>query len=318
MIRSIVPCIWIAAVSGGCGWQPLAQPAIVRLYTPSVSVMDRPALKGVSEAYYRLHGDSVDMLVVWGAREFAPQHAFYLPVKNDVSGIGYQHVGEEFFDDSESFGSSGRLQGVIWMGTKWMDGDQKSSGPDDPLGILAQETAHRWGATVRFLPPAAKSPSDALSGTPFHWSFLLDTGGSPLGGNRWTDIGGGFFRADPVEAVSFSPIDMYLMGLLPADRVPPLRLLVDVEGRLSALGERVSRPLRVRADAIEVSIGQIIAAEGPRNSGFGASGLRQAWIAVGSITERDMSKLASMRRAWDAVFRHAARIDDGLLWDMTP
>ncbi len=308
----------------GCGRLPLTTPTsvafdpantspITRLDAPA-HLADRAMLEELAKTYYQQHDDLVDMLVIWGTHEFAPGHAFYLPVKNDVPGIGYQHVGPEFFDDSATFGSD-RLQGVIWMGTAWMN-NPEATGPRSVLGILAQETAHRWGTTIHFQSPGMKSPASDLLGTPFHWSFFLDTGGSPLGGNHWSELENHIFRAAPTGEVTFSPIDLYLMGLLPADQVPPLRLLVNVRssdetvpGGFSAWGDRVTNPLEVRAEVLDVPIEQIIEAEGLRDPlvGFSASEIRQAWIVVDSeslaVTEEEMAKLFRLQQAWPEAFR---------------
>jgi len=291
---------------------PFSTNSIVELESPKL-LADRAMLEELANAYYQQHDDQVDMLVIWGARDFAPGNAFYLPVQNDVPGIGYQHVGPEFFDDSLAFGSD-RLQGVVWMGTAWMD-NPETTGTRSVLGILAQETAHRWGSTVHFHRPGHKSPSSDLLGTPFHWSFFLDTGGSPLGGNQWDELESHVFRAEPTSEVVFSAVDLYLMGLLSADQVPPLRLLVNVRsqddgtpGGFSALGGRVTHPLEVRADVLNVAIDQIIEAEGLRDPevGFNSSIIRQAWIVVGSgtsrISEEEMAMLHRLQQAWPTAF----------------
>ena len=250
-----------------------------------------------------------------------------------ASGIGYGHVGPEFFDDGDEFGNE-HLQGIIWMGPDWLEnsragGVQADSvgqqadivGPDSVLGILAQETAHRWGATIRFQSEELKDVSEALLGSPFHWSFLLDTSASPLGGNAWVALGDGLFRAEPVDALLFSPLDLYLMGLLNAEEVGPIRLLGNARGieegagLFSPQGDRVTHPVTVRADLIEISIDQVIEVEGLRDadrqsgsSGFGftAAHIRQAWIFVqepGAPTDRGaLDRLGVLAAEWPAEF----------------
>lgn len=270
-------------------------------------------LQDAARTFFRDHPDDFDMLVVWGSEQSAPEHAFYLPVQNDVPGIGYQHVGPEFFDHSSEFDSR-RLQGVIWMGTSWLD-DARDNGLPSVLAVLAQETAHRWGSTIHFQRDVAKSSSPDLLGRPFHWSFFLETGGSPLGGNHWVALGDHVFQAEPVDEVSFHSLDLYLMGLIPAGEVPPLRLLVnarsvddDTVTGFSALGGRVSHAMKVRAEVLEIDMGQVIKAEGPRepDRGFNASYIRQAWIhlvhGTQSASFKDLQTLAVLQEAWPGAF----------------
>lgn len=263
--------------------------------------------------------DEFDMLVFWGSAALAPGNAFFLSGRNSIAAIGHGDVGRESFNDGEEFGSD-CLQGIIWMGPDWIN-NSVESGPDSILGILAQETAHRWGATIRFHTDELKGPSDQLLGSPFHWSFLLDTGASPLGGNSWVALGDGLFRADPVEVVQFSALDLYLMGLLNAEEVGPIRLLGNARGveegagLFSPQGGRVTHPVTVRADAVEISIDQIVEVEGLRDPdrqsgstgfGFTAAHIRQAWIYVqGSGEHADagaIDKLRVLASRWPVEF----------------
>jgi hypothetical protein len=278
------------------------------------AVADRALLVDVARRFYARHADAYDMLVIWAGPEFGPGHSFYLPVRNDTAGLGYQHFGREFFDDSAGFGSS-RLQGVIWMGPTWRD----DTGPQDAsstLGTLAHETAHRWAASVHFL-NGGKPSSALLSGTA-HWSFFLQTDGSPLGGNNWRGLGESHFRATPVSEVVFSELELYLMGLMAPEEVQPVLLLRNprtADGRADTRfrpdSARIAAETIVIADAAYVELSQIIAVEGLRDPGtrFSAGNIQQAWIYVakegGQIHQGDLQMLGSLGQRWPAFF-HAA------------
>lgn len=330
-----VPCIVSCGIPA---WFLPASTTDVFVLPTDFPIADREMLAELSLAFYRqsrladpqsgLTGpqsgfagcdnpDEFDTLVFWGSAALAPSNAFFLPVRNDVTGIGFDDLGREVFDDGDEFGSE-RLQGIIWIGPDWIE-NAIAAGPDSVLGILAQETAHRWGATIRFHTDELKSPSDELLGSPFHWSFLLDTGASPLGGNAWVALGDGLFRADPVEAVQFSALDLYLMGLLNAEEVGPIRLLGNAHGieegtgLFSPQGGRVSHPVTVRADAVEISIDQVVEVEGLRDpdAGFTAENIRQAWIYVQEAGERTDSRAIDRLRVlasqWSAEFGRMTR-----------
>lgn len=293
---------------------PFANIAVV---TTESSVAGHDLLASMARSFYRDYPDDYDMLVFWGAPGLGPGFSYFLPVQNDVVGIGYQHTGPELFDESAEFGSS-RLQGIIWMAPTFLTNPVKE-GPDSVLGILAQETAHRWEATVWFADGDSKSGvSEDLLGDGPHWSFFLDTGASPLGGNEWEENGDSLFTAFPVNGVEYNQFDLYLMGLIAAEEVEPLRLLFNIRdengvpnSHFTADSQRVTEAATVWADSREITLQQILDVEGERgpDTGFNAHSIRQAWIYVSkktpseSITE--LQKLETLRSDWSEFFYQA-------------
>lgn len=280
-------------------------------------IVDRDLLVEIAAEFYADHPDEYDMLVLWGSSEFAPGTSYYLPVINDVTGIGYGHYGDECFNFSAEF-SSNRLQGIIWMGPYWVD-KLDGLGPESTLGILAHETLHRWGAYVYFYDDNESSISDDLIGITYHWSFFLDSGASPLGGNDWKQIGDSLFTTAPVDYVEFSQLDLYLMGLIEASEVEPIRLLTNVRDENGSVLEQVRRlykrasgPMTVIADLVEIPIDRIIEAVGIRNpqSGFNASEIKQAWIYVYPESEQpsdsDLAALKQLQNQWEDYFNQAS------------
>jgi hypothetical protein len=131
---------------------------------------------------------------------------------------------------------------------------------EDVMRVLSYEMRHRWAARVRFIGTEGQ-PSGALIGKDgVHWSFLLDTGGSVDCGNRWKDNGHGTFTSLPGR-LFFSPLDLYQVGMLKKEEVPPFFYIDNATinpARFSESGVAIST---IRRD---VTIDQIVAAEGSR------------------------------------------------------
>lgn len=212
---------------------------------------------GIAQRFYAVQPDSFDQLVLITDFDLlgAPFGAFYQFVRNDIQGLGLNN-----FDLTANYGSAGRLQGFLHMNfvNYW---------PDNPAGfsfvnVLGQEAEHEWGAFVRSLVNGVET--DLILGRSLgHWSFYLDTDGSVMEGNGWQDNGNGTFTT--VRSFdNFSLLDHYLMGLRPAEEIPPF-FLVDVPG--VTLTQRSAFPqVGVTATGVKrtITIDDIIAVEGPR------------------------------------------------------
>jgi hypothetical protein len=192
---------------------------------------------------------------------------YYAALANDVRGIGYQHTdAREIFDDTPD----SALEGVAFLNDwpYWREHPQEFSGAFD------HELGHRWGARVhaRFADPATGS-SALLGREDEHWSYLLDTSGSPLEGNVWVGVSEGFESRTPAYPTRFSQLDLYLMGAVAASEVPEFLLLAGAtfdadDCRGQPIGPdsppQSCGAVSARGDAIRVSIDDIIAVEGPR------------------------------------------------------
>ncbi len=212
----------------------------------------------VAQEFYAHHTDEYDFLVAFTNFEFATgqARAFFSGVQNTDSGIGLP-----LFDNSDLFGSAGRLQGYVDLAAV----SRAVLEPNDPafeelLVTLSHELLHRWAARVRFREPGG-APSAALLGRDgSHWSYLLDSDASVMYGSDWRDNGDGTFTSTATLKF-WSPLDLYLAGFYGPDEVPPLTLLeapgVDV-GQLPQVGATVTATTR------QVRIEDIVAAEGPR------------------------------------------------------
>jgi subtilase family serine protease/flagellar hook assembly protein FlgD len=214
--------------------------------------------------FYETHADEYDFLVVFTNFPFetGAATAFHLFGRNDVEGIG-KPVGSA---GPSPFGSRSRLKGWIDMADVSRYRERPFSlEPGDPgfldtLGTLAHEMGHQWLAEVRYKVGDTVF-DDLLGADDVHWSYLLDSDASFLYGADWRDGGDGTFRAAAVKE-RYSDLDLYLMGLLPKDEVPPLTLLrspgVD-RRRINREGEVV--PV---AATSTILVDQIVDAMGPR------------------------------------------------------
>lgn len=178
------------------------------------------------------------------------------------------------------------------------------------VGHLGHEFGHRWGAYV-----TAKVNGHTLRLGPWpHWAaglqapvafpYSLPAEASTLGGALWqangdgtyTQLRGGYF----VPAAGYSYLDLYLMGLMPAEEVPDFFLLQNLEHiKDNAKG----RPV-FKADREKVSVEDVIAAEGPRSPDFDHSQRRfnAGIVVMVEPGRRPSAKLlreaAGIRRQW--------------------
>ena len=219
-------------------------------------------LRDYAERFYDHFNDEFDFLM------FVPnlqpgQHepgvnivASYAGVKNDVKGIG-----ESTFTNSDSFGSAGKLQGVINFGSYAIYSGRRSILFEGPT---LHELMHRW---ANFIVPTSYGG---------HWGFSSangNIGGFDIanlvdhGGGRYT--AGSFTIAGEVDNVRpYSPIELYLAGFIPPGEVPDLWVaedgewLRDEEGRITHAdnGHPMFTANQVRTYTIE----DIIAEHGPR------------------------------------------------------
>ena len=252
----------------------------------------------IAREFFKTHKDEYDTIVIFSNFDFKMKDkalAFYLHVKNDVSGIG-----QEIHDGSALYGSSGKLQGTIDMGNVAALG----SSPLDPhfetaLDTLAHEVLHRWSAYVRFKDSNGTVSTALLGEGQAHWSFLLDSKGSLQYGNQWQDNGNGTYSSVSVPKY-YSPLDLYLMGMIDKTQVPPM-LLIEGSGidpaRLPQAGETISGTPHY------VTIDDIIAAEGERipNTKDAQKKFKMAFIYVtapGTVIGQELATLENIRNAF--------------------
>jgi hypothetical protein len=221
-----------------------------------------------------------DVLSVWSSFKMGSSDVptYVLPLKNDVTGIGFEkeHPGDGTFD--EKLGTR-----AVLLHNNVLALDKRAKLAGSPLAGFAEylfllELSHLWGPAAR-LPTELGVPSDALIGFTYHWSFFVDGGGSAAGGTVWLDKGGGLFATKQAMAadLGYSMLDLYLMGLVGKQEVPPFAVLKEpvLQGKAEDpySGAEVDAqtfpwfsadPVTVKATRVPVTIDDVIKANGPR------------------------------------------------------
>lgn len=199
---------------------------------------------GVFAKLYSILPDVFDFVVVMPAgtifdptRGYVENVPYAVPVKNEVQGIGLA-----VFDDTARFFSAGRLRAMIFHSF-------------DYGAILDHEIGHAWSAW------SFGGDLDIADGS--HWLETTDVAGqmskfiiTPRRTGHLVANQDGSWRIVPEDAATetFSWLDLYLMGLAPPGKVPPVHKLVDPD---------YSNPDRVTARGVETySIEQLMAASG--------------------------------------------------------
>jgi hypothetical protein len=239
----------------------------------------------------------------------ATAQGFYLPVKNDVQGIN-----QAIADNTAAFGSAGKLQGTIDLGNvTTLAVNPYGAKLDETLTTLNHELMHRFEAYVRFKNPDGTLNTSLLGKDSAHWSYLLDSKGSLMYGNGWKDNGNGTFTSTAAMN-SFSPLDLYLMGMIPKEQVPPMLLIDNAsidKTQLPQLGATVS------STAKTISIDDIIAAEGARipDAANSPKKFNVGFVLVtrpGDNSTAATAAIETLRSAWAGRFAELTRGVGGL------
>ena len=275
----------------------------------SESLLDEFA---VAQAFFSTHEDVYDQLIFvndldFDASESSLAHAW--PVRNEVRGIN-QTMGSF----GRYLGSPRRLSGFVNMGSfENYPASPYSPIPGFPtnsmLTILAHEIGHRFLAYPEFIDPATDTSSTAILGRDLaHWSFFFHTNASVLEGNAIRDNGIGESPRFVTYAATqtYSLLDQYLMGLVPASEVLAMFLVENPTGAPGLGAPGRSPQTGVSFDGIrkEVLIDHIIEAEGERRPDTSVSQrhFRHAFALVVEDASDDNSeaiaKMNLLRRGW--------------------
>lgn len=171
----------------------------------------------VAEKAYEYLKDDFDYIIILSVEAVKPPDLFYgraTPVQNQIQGLG---IGT--YDNSASYGSKGKLKGIIYMPrTEYI-----SNGP------FLHEIAHTW-ANKGIIP-------STLVG---HWGFSSTAG--QLGGfDELEELGNNTYRGKLNGQIGFGPfanggnsivygdLELYAMGLIGADELDPVKVAVNPE-----------------------------------------------------------------------------------------
>jgi hypothetical protein len=177
-------------------------------------------LQKVTRALYAKFEDDFDFVFLishnYGCPE-CPYAGRNTLVKNDIKGIG-----KSIYNSCRDFGSEGRLQSIIHI--------TQPRGFSN--GTTLHELMHRWGNYI--VPSYSFDSQGNQKRDQSHWGVSDAIG--VLGGfgvGKPENESATIFKANFGEGNSFStnhnrtkysPIELYLMGLIPEDEVPPLTI----------------------------------------------------------------------------------------------
>jgi hypothetical protein len=203
-------------------------------------------IRAVLQQFYRLFDDQYDFINLVLALPSFPNNRYHFAVKNDVQGIGVSQ-----FDNTARYGSAGRLQGVnVFPLAAFFDLAES--------GAL-HEIGHQW---INFLTLPLLA-----TGRP-HWPLSslargimgLSIAGSNVGGLFPYDLiplPDGTYRLQTSQPIGeFTDLDLYLMGLLPADQVGA-----------HVVFRNQNQPICngcILREPVTVTVPDVIAADGPR------------------------------------------------------
>jgi hypothetical protein len=227
------------------------------------------ALAVVARRAIQAVGDNFQAITTWltfDDRRSSAAEAYEMPVKNEVEGLGRLPIR----DASAAFGSQGVLRSMLNMKTVGLRaGDTKESWTG-ALETWGQESAHRWMVFMLFRDPRNGRISDWLLGRDCaHYSRYVDTQASVHDGLAWQDNGNGTFTWTEANK-RYGDLDLYGMGLMAADEVPPFFLIDDIPGykypaTCRDYGALVRYPERtVSGTRVDITIDDVIAANGER------------------------------------------------------
>jgi MYXO-CTERM domain-containing protein len=231
--------------------------------------LQQSGIQEVTRKVIAAFGDNFQAVTLWMTFEdqmSMSAEAYEVPVKNEVDGLGSLRV----MDRSSLYGSNGTLRSVLNMKTVGLKAGDTMESWRPSLETWGQESAHRWLAFFNFIDPRNGRLSDALLGRQCsHYSRYVDTQGSVHDGFAWTDNGDGSFTWTDYSK-RYGNLDLYGMGLMAADEVPPFFLIDGIAGYSyppSCTSYQFSfRPpaTTVQGTKVPITINDVIAANGER------------------------------------------------------
>jgi len=188
-------------------------------------------VRDITKEIYTHFNDDYDLIVILGVETNQPTgtaFGFNSPAKNEIQGLG-----GNTFDSTSSFGSDGKLNGVVFMPLT----EYVRSGP------FLHEIAHLW-ANKGFVPTTVGG----------HWGYA-STGGQLGGFDTLENLGNNTYRggiagrnsfgtiANGANGVPYSNVELYLMGLIPENELESIQVAINpVEG--SVFGEFTADEIR--------------------------------------------------------------------------
>jgi len=245
----------------------------------------------VSEKAYEYLNDAYDFIIILSVETSQPNDLFYgrsTPVSNSIEGLG-----GSIYDNSASYGSNGKLKGIIYMPRS----EYIRNGP------FLHEIVHTW-ANKNFIPTTVGG----------HWGYagtagqlggfdeLVSMGGNNYQGRLNGEDGFGSF-ANGGNSIPYGNLELYLMGLIGPDDLEAVQVAVNPQAG-SSFGQFSS-------DAIETYTPQdMIARNGARVPSFQNSQKEfKALMVIISKEKLEAEKIANVHSNLEN-FSRASTPDD--------
>ncbi len=180
-------------------------------------------------------------------------------------------------------------------------GVDKEIAAHSQVEMLGRAMMRYWGAYLTL----NTGDSSAMLGGNGYWSYFLQTQGSVLGGNMFdTHLGPGEFSALTNNRI-LSPLDLYLMGLVPPEDVDELYYITGASKH-----NKTDPPdpggSYFTGTQVDFTMSDVTAANGTVDMNSAQTDFRCAFILVtpegSSANAGDLSKLESLRTAFEQWF----------------
>jgi hypothetical protein len=238
------------------------------------------------------------------------------PLSNDVKGIGLE---DQYGGDGTMPSSKPPLRAIL-LHNDFTELDVRAKTQNAPTEQFAKyifllELTHVWGPALRVPAVDGGATAQELIGFPFHWSFWMDAGGSPAGGNAWKDNGDGTFTTSGQlpKDVRYTMLDLYMMGLAGPSEVQPFGVL---EGAVPPAGAKDpftggaysqqsfpwfgATPFTVTATRRALTINDIVAANGARSPATSTGTMKLGIVLMVSAGTAE-ADIAALEEKFDAV-----------------
>jgi hypothetical protein len=270
----------------------------------------------ITSLYAKSGAPLPQILSIWSSFNFDGNfvETVTLPESNDVTGIGF----DKLYGGNGTFSSPVPPLETVLIHNNVLRMSDRAAHQRAPLQgyatyLFLLEVTHKWGPAIEVSGP---NPGD-LIGFTYHWSFWLDSGGSPVGGNQWVDVGDGGFATvvRTPSQVQYSPLDLYVMGLADSTTVAPFNVLQNPVvsshptdpiwgGVFSAKSfpDFDSTPLTVTATSKSYTIDDVIAANGIRDPAV-ANAPKSWTLGIMLLVGQDagVSDIATAQAAFDPI-----------------
>lgn len=267
------------------------------------------ALKDITKQIIEFAGDHFEIITLWVTfdDQGTDALAYAVNVRNEVSGLGRRLPLQDL---SANYGSQGKLRTVVNMKAVGLSSTDERTNWTIGLQIWGQETGHRFMAFMDVRDPRTGRPTDLLLGRDCaHFDWFVDTQASVQDGLAWTDNRNGTFSWTD-RTLRYGNLDLYGMGLMPGDELPPFFAIVDVQNyaRPSCAdwnAGRVPTQQTVSGTRLDLGIDDVVAANGPRVPEMSTGYMRELQVVVTKPNESVTSATA---------MGLAQRIDRARLW----